>query len=272
MTSITSINRLQTISNTAILVVSCDAYQDLWNPFFNCFFKYWPDCPYPLYLGTNSVKYPDNRVQSILVGEDLDYSSNLLSMLEHVKEDWIVFWIEDRVLSAPVNTNRVTQLINRAITEKAVFLKLISSHPYATNGGSDEIGEIPAGTKYRVCMTVALWNKRYLRELLVRGESAWDIERFGSLRSAKTDSKFLSLSFITRANPPILDTHLIIKGRLLRDARDFLLKENLLNEMKRRKLQTLGSYVYVRLYLFSRDMGARLQQCIQKIAPRRISE
>ena len=47
----------------AILVVSFDAYQDLWPVFFQAFFKYWPDCPYRVYLGANTATYVHPRVQ-----------------------------------------------------------------------------------------------------------------------------------------------------------------------------------------------------------------
>ncbi|GHU72246.1 hypothetical protein AGMMS49992_07770 [Clostridia bacterium] len=33
-----------------LYVSSCDAYADLWEPFFLLFKKYWPDCPYPIVL------------------------------------------------------------------------------------------------------------------------------------------------------------------------------------------------------------------------------
>jgi hypothetical protein len=236
--------------NLAILVVSCDAYHDLWQPFFNCFFKYWIDCPFPVYLGANFKSYyDDKRVQTILVGQDLDYSTNLLTMLEHIDHEWLILWIEDRVLSAPVNTVRLNNLLNSAISDRVGFLKLISSHPYAFVNDSKEIGEIPKGSKYRACMTVGLWNKNTLIQLIKPGESAWDFERSGSRRSINLKEKFCSLSYAIRNNPPLADTHLIIKGRLIRAAQGFLMKENLLHLVGKRPLQTLRSCLYVKLYL-----------------------
>ena len=37
-------------SDSAILILSCDKFSDLWKPFFDLFWKYWPDCPYNVYL------------------------------------------------------------------------------------------------------------------------------------------------------------------------------------------------------------------------------
>ena len=36
-----------------ILDVSCDRYADFWEIFFKLFDRYWLDCPYKVYFGTN---------------------------------------------------------------------------------------------------------------------------------------------------------------------------------------------------------------------------
>ena len=41
----------------AILVLSCDKNCDLWPPFFSFYQKYWKDCNYNVYLGTNFLKF-----------------------------------------------------------------------------------------------------------------------------------------------------------------------------------------------------------------------
>jgi hypothetical protein len=139
--------------------------------------------------------------------------------------------------------------LNAAITERVGYLKLISSHPYAFVIDSREIGEIPKGKRYRACMTVGLWNRNTLIKLIKPGESAWDFERSGSHRSDNLDEKFCALSYAIRKNPPLADTHLIIKGRLIRAAQGFLMKENLLHLVGKRPPQTHRSCLYVKLYL-----------------------
>ena len=42
------------MQDMCILVVSCDKYADCWTPFSDCMRKFWPDCPYPVYLCTES--------------------------------------------------------------------------------------------------------------------------------------------------------------------------------------------------------------------------
>jgi hypothetical protein len=246
-------------TDVAILVVSCDAYKDLWTPFFLCFFKYWPDCPYPVYLGSNVSEYPDSKVRPILVGADIDYSSNLITMLGQIRERWVILWIEDRVLSEPVNTTRLVNLIRLAQTQQAGFLKLIGDHPLAfLKDSNKEFGEIPIEARYRVCMTIGLWDKQVLLRLLRPGETAWDLERQGSRRSVALGEKFFTLNAKRRNNPPISYKHLIIKGRLFRDARPFLEKENL-HHLIQRPLESIRTYWYVKVYLATMDIFSTLK-------------
>lgn len=247
-------------ADVAVLVVSCDKYQDLWRPFFTCFFRYWPDCPYPVHLGSNFETYDDDRVNKVCIGDDVDYSSNLLAMLTGIHQEWILLWIEDRVLSAPVSTRRISRVVEFAKREGASYVKLIASHPFALRPECErDLGEIPRGASYRVCMTVGLWRKSALVALLRRGESAWDIERRGSLRSGSMEGRFFSLCVSSRRDPPIVDTHLIIKGRLARGALGFLSRERIRDQMSSRPVQGIASHWYVRLYVAALDVRAYMR-------------
>ena len=59
--------------DVAILVPSFDGYRDVWEPFFRCFFKFWPDCPYPVVLGSIRETCSDPRVSPLTIGRDRDY-------------------------------------------------------------------------------------------------------------------------------------------------------------------------------------------------------
>lgn len=242
-------------SNVAVLVVSCDAYQDLWAPFFACFNKYWDDCPYNVYLGANYSIYKNNKVSQILIGDDIDYSTNLINILNKLYEEWVIVWVEDRVLNSQVDTPHLTELIKKAIGENYVYLKLISSHPYAViKSESEEFGRLPKFIKYRVCLTVGLWKKEVLLKLLKPGESAWQFERRASTRAISLPDSFFALSYKFKDSPPISVEHLIIKGAVRRDALDYLRNENLLKGLDHRKVQSRQSYLYMRAYIFLHEI------------------
>ncbi len=235
--------------DVALLVPSCDAYQDLWHPFFHCLFKYWPDCPYPVYLGSNAATYSHPRVRPILVGPDVDYTSNLIAMLGEMSEMWVLFWLEDWVLSAPLETTRLVSWIRAAQMERAAYLRPISIHPLVfSREGGEEIGEIPKRSRYRISMNIAVWNKQALLRLLRPGETIWDIERRGSRRSDELEDRFVAPTIHVRRNPPVSYMHLVVKGKLRREAREFLKREGLELWLAKRPVERLRSHWYSKGY------------------------
>jgi len=245
--------------DVAILVVSWDGYQDVWEPFFHCFFKYWPDCPYPIYLGSNRLTYDDPRVRGIRIGADKNYSSNLIAMLEQLACEWVVLWIDDALLSGPVNTARVSSLIAAAQEKNAAYLKLFVT-PFSLTSlvvpeTAADFCEVPKGAPYRVSMTVGLWRKRALLDFLRPGESAWDIERNGSLRSCELVEPFLCVSKGNVSEPPLPLIHGIWQRRWTWEAAQFLRQEGLQECLKGRPVQSYRSFLqkaaYMRIrYLF----------------------
>ena len=47
--------RVPASSSVALLVISID--RDLWPPFFELLWRHWPDCPYPIHLGSETQTF-----------------------------------------------------------------------------------------------------------------------------------------------------------------------------------------------------------------------
>lgn len=233
-------------NDVTILVVSWDGYRDVWEPFFHCFFKYWPDCPYPVLLGSNTLTYSDTRVSPVFVGTDQDYSTNLLRMLCYVDTEWIILWIDDVLLSAQVNTNRIHNLITLAQRKMAGHVRLNIAPFYivplfARDSRDREFSEMPKGAPYRVSIGLSLWRRSVLVKLLKPGETAWDIERRGTQRTYDLEEKFYCLSKYSSDVPPFPFVHGIYRGKWLRSAASFLRQEGLQDYLKTRGVQTWWS-------------------------------
>jgi hypothetical protein len=242
-------NRQEKDASIPILVVSCDRYQDVWHPFFQSFFKNWTDCPYPVHLVSNTFQYPDLRVSTITVGADVDYSSNLIKAVSQVSQEWLIFWVDDRPPASPVDTDQLVKLIKLAQSKNAGYLRLIPCNPPAFVDEAEEIGELPKGTRYRVSMTIALWKKSTLLEVLRAGETAWDIEKRGGVeRSNQLDDKFYALAIEKRKYAPLKDIHLIAKGKLMLRGEAFLKQEGLLHHLEQRQKTTFLRHIYIELY------------------------
>jgi hypothetical protein len=185
---------MTTRPDDVLLVVSCDSYRDLWPPFFTLLFRYWPDCPFPVHLGSNEQTYPDPRVHPSKVGPDRDWSSNLLAMLRALPQEGLLLMQEDFLIDKPVQTSIVRELVQEAHRRKAACLRLMPiPGPDSACADHPRLGILRRGADYRVSLQAAWWNRTALMSLLTPGESPWQFERLGSRRSDKMDGEFLSL-------------------------------------------------------------------------------
>ncbi|WP_258101000.1 hypothetical protein [Marinoscillum pacificum] len=175
-----------------ILIPSCDAYADAWEPFFYCFNRSWPDCPFEKILISNHLEAPDTKTKTIKIGDDKGYCDNLIYALEQIDSDYIILWLEDLLLAA-IPKGDTTVIIKEAIQANAGYLRLWQISKTQASS-SDLFYELPKDSKFRVSLKPALWKKSVLLSLLVPGESPHDLERKGSIRSNELPEKFLSLT------------------------------------------------------------------------------
>jgi hypothetical protein len=208
------------VGNLAVLVSSCDKYHDLWNPFFTLFFRYWPDCPYPVYLVSNHLIYSDSRVNTIAVGDDRDWSSSLKNALLHITQPYLILLLEDYLIEERVDTEYIEALTVYMKKRKAGCLRIFPT-PGPNVGCVDNhrVGEISKGSDYRLSLQAAIWDREVLLGLLRVGESPWELEILGSKRTDMLDMPFLSVERNRQGVYPI--TYFctaVLRGKWMPDA------------------------------------------------------
>lgn len=170
----------------AVLVVSCDKYSDLWNPFFQLFQRFWPDCNYNVYLLTNNMNFEYYNVHCIQVGRDISWSDNLIAALGTISENYILMFIDDLFLYDYVKSKRVEEIFNwmRSSCAKYVRMNVMQKpdRPY-----NEYVGISSKGTLYRTSTVLSVWEKHTLASLLVNGENPWEFEVYGTVRSEQYD-------------------------------------------------------------------------------------
>jgi len=119
------------------------------------------------------------------VGEDISWSHNLLRGLQELKNDYILVLLEDLFLNNKISNNYFNQISNWIDENNPNYLRLCISHK--PNYFDDLIGEIPQVTPYKTSIMPCIWKKSILKDLLKKGESAWDFEIKGSRRAYKYD-------------------------------------------------------------------------------------
>jgi len=179
------------MSDAAVLVASCDNYSDLWEPFFTLFCKHWPDCPFPVFLGSNYTRYRGDKVTSICIGEDVSWADNLRKMLDDIPFRRVILFLEDFLMVSPVETRAVQNFIGVAQKEDLACLRLFPHPPPSRKlRGRPGLGVLRPGDDYRVSTQVAIWDVETLKTLAWPGFSAWDFEIIGCLASNEMSAKF----------------------------------------------------------------------------------
>jgi len=234
--------------DTAFVVVSCDKYSALWEPFFKCLTKYWPDCPFDKYLVSNHLDLSDKSAVVVKVGEDKSYSDNLRLALEKINYEWIILWLDDVFIADTVDTGRLLHILEHVKRRGAGYLKLAADMPMAYKPDpGEEVGQLPKGIKYRSAIGCTLYRKTTLLKLLTPNASAWDLDR--SEIADQLDEPFYALTPSSSKKPPIKYSHLLVKGRWLLDSLPFMWRENLHDLRRWRKTQTVWEYTYAQMYL-----------------------
>jgi len=237
-----------TSTDIAFVVVSCDKYSVLWTPFFKCFNKYWPDCPYDKFLVSNHGLCHENNVITIKIGDDQSYSDNLILALKQIDYKWIIVWLDDVFIAETVETARLVRILQYVKSKNAGYLKLAADMPMAYFPDHDEeVGQLPKGIKYRAAMGCAFYKKETLLKLLTPSSSAWDLDR--SRICDSLEEPFYALTPASSKKPPIKYSHLLIKGRWLNKSVKFLRKEGLSSILSSRAILGPIDTVYLNLYL-----------------------
>jgi hypothetical protein len=236
--------------NCAIIISSCDNYRDAWAPFFTLFFRYWPNCPFQVYLISNTLKYPDERVKTIDILPDQKWSGNMITALNKIPEKYIIYFQEDYFLRAKVDNEKIFLALKLAEENKAAGVRLFPCPgPDLPYQNDEEVGLVSQNALYRNSTQTTLWNKQKLLELMRPGETGWDFELRGGLERARAMTETF---FAFRR--PVIDYFCtaILKGKYLYDAVRFCRREGIRLDHSARKFENFWQYLIRKLALKTR--------------------
>lgn len=219
-------------SDVTILVSSCDRYSFLWKPFFESLFKQWPSLQtsnraMPILLIANTKSYDHPRIKTIQITNETSWSDNMLTALQQVKTKYVLVLLDDYWLSKPVEEKRLMQLLKILQNGNTAFIQTSFNDLNFHNGVAHE--NIPGVVyrkkfgHYKVSLQGGLWDKESLVYLIRPGESPWDFEIAGSIRSHGYPKAFLSLTH----DEPIHYLNASHLGHITPEALDFVKAQNI---------------------------------------------
>lgn len=245
--------------------MSCDAFSDVWLPFFTLFNRFWPDCPYKKYLITEIKGADEYGCTTILAGSGKNWSDRLIYGLGQINDRYILFLQEDYFLNKPVNSSTISELIYLCENKNIENLRL---YPAITSGLINQ-PDMPFGKidkekeKYIVSTQATIWSKEFLLSLMVANESVWDVERNGSSRAKKIQNDFYSvypttsLDNLDTGNYPVTYLFLtsITRGKWTRKTVRFCKKNGIFLNLKTRKANSwLDEYYFGKSPLMIRHL------------------
>lgn len=185
-------------SKCSILVTSCDKYEDAWKPFFELFHIMWPECPYPMYLNTETKEYSSDSVPVTALhpgsltdkkGKDITWSKRLKEAVEQIDSEYILFFLEDFFFMSPVRGDVVDECIAWMERDDKLGVVDFFHEPYEAEGAVGEFSPVQRSYEYCVNAMSALWRKSFLLDIIREDENPWDFEFNGTYRWRRTGMK-----------------------------------------------------------------------------------
>lgn len=188
--------------SAVIIVNSCDAYSDLWDPFFLCMSEYWPECEYRVVLNTETKDYsPPPQLKCKLSTHHYrprpvtPWGARLLSTLKDVNTDFVIVAYDDFLLNDYVNQDKIAKLLELMSSDPnigVVYLTKLLDVP-KTVGTEHGLARVAAKADYRLNSAPAIWRRDLLIKLTKPNDNPWAWEYFGSYRTFANSAVFLAI-------------------------------------------------------------------------------
>ena len=210
-------------SEIAVVILSCDKFKITWKPCIDYFFNTWTNCPYTVYLLNNFIESKDERVQDLLVGEDLNWSNTLKKGLLKIDQRRVFFIFDDSFITE-FDLKEVKLIFETSIKNDLDSVTLRKSPFGKGSKYDDRLYKLKPTARYRNSLFLNLIRKEVLLDLLKDGENAWQFEKDGNERSKNFD--FYSV-YSTKL---VAFHHGIVKGKWIPKTKKHLLKSGYLLE------------------------------------------
>lgn len=179
-----------------IIVNSCDAYADLWEPFFLTLKEFWKECPYDIVLNTESKEFHSDglTITSLKLFKNKPdmWGKRFRETLKRVQTEFVICLYDDFILEEQVDQDEIEKCITwlEDYKDVAVF--------YFSNNIGDNIEDnvfpdfelIPQKKDYKLNSAPAVWRRELLIEFTGEVDTPWAWEFFGSARTYASDYKF----------------------------------------------------------------------------------
>lgn len=191
-------NEIKLEDKCAIIVNSCDAYEDVWELFFHALKDQWPNCILDIYLNTENKTYKFDGLNlrefdpCLKLSVDTPWGKRLIRVLGAVDKEFVISLFDDFILEDKVNINKVVQCAERMLANENIAVFYFNNIP--GKNFEDELFEefelVGKRNDYRLNSAPALWRREKLIEFTGEMDNPWAWELFGSARTYSKNDLF----------------------------------------------------------------------------------
>jgi len=191
------------MSEIALIVHACDRYQLLYQGFEYFFRRNWPfeEIQIKYYFFTEEADYHSDLFVNIKTGKG-EWSDRLLSGLNQIPEEYIIYFQEDMWLSRPVSPETINKIFTFTFDKGINLFKLSSNDIYSTTSTGNYIDGLSVSvlnnnqSQYLMSHQVSIWKKSFLAEQLQYHEHPWRNEREGTKRLRALNAKIYHIDLL----------------------------------------------------------------------------
>jgi hypothetical protein len=191
--------------------------------------KFWPDCPYPIFVGLNSNHFVAQNVTT-LVARPTEWRHECLEHIGQISATHLIVLLDDFLFQKPVEQDRLAGVLDHALKSNIPYLRLVPlgksvlARLFNSAAGRSDLGihPITEARPFYSGLQISLWDKAHFRSLLEKRGSIWDFEHHRM--SGVTH-------YAINGRAPISYSHLVHKGRWLPYARTLLRRAGLSTDL-----------------------------------------
>jgi len=204
--------------NCAVLINSCDGYQDLWYPFFSLFYRFWPNCRYRVFLNAEHIPlvdgFPEVEVKNQKESEPIPWGKRMRECLEEIEENYVIILLDDFFLRKAVDSDKIAKCLDWLDSDPstAVFYFQDTSEAFRRefidDGRYSGFETAKKGAHYLMNLQAAVWRKSDLLNSLHDYDTPWTFEVLAS----RYYSGMQKFRYLKPEEPRIIDYGFQMKG------------------------------------------------------------
>jgi len=201
----------------SIVVVSCDAYQDIAEHYVSFLRLNWPDCRNKLLIGMEEKIVSGIDVNTIVCGRNSTWTERAIKAINKANTPYIMLSVEDLFISKPVNDQEINIALDFIENENIKYYRIpvfkLKNKKEVTHPTNGNVELIAKNERYNVSIGTAIWEKNELLKILGDGnKSAWDVENYFLERANESGSGYFD-NYVSDKRFLLNTVHMIKSGK-----------------------------------------------------------